>query len=272
MPSRFTLTSQQRQQFLADGLVRVPGVIPRDATDAMADLVWEALAQQRGVLRDQPDSWTIKGLTHPPVDFRHLTRSGAFAAAAGPAVRELLDDFFGNRGWDPTWPALEPRPLGPIFPAPDRPWTVPTRAWHTDGTDAEIWPGSVRLFACLAPIEPGGGGTFYVAGSHRAVVRIAQELGARGERARSATVIKQLKRESRWIADLCSRGEPGPGRVKRFMVEGAELAGVPLRVAQMIGEPGDVILWRPDLLHTYSPYNHSSTPRLAVSATFHAKA
>jgi hypothetical protein len=271
MSSRYTLTPDQRQQFLTDGLVRLPRVIPTDAAEAMGEHIWAALAEQRGVLRDRPDTWKIKGPAYPPLDFRGLSRAGAFAAAVGPTVTVALDDFFGDRAWALTYPNLDPRPLGPIFPAPDWPWTVPTRHWHTDGTGGALWPESVRLFACVAPVEPGGGGTFYVAGSHQAVVRIVREMTAAGERARSATVIQQLKRESRWIADLCSRREAEPGRVKRFMVEGSELAGVSLRVAQMTGDTGDVILWHPNLLHTYSAYNHSSAPRLVVSATFQAK-
>ena len=40
----------------------------------------------------------------------------------------------------------------------------------------------------------------------------------------------------------------------------------------MTGQPGDVLLWHPDLMHTYAPCNRLDTPRMAISATYHAKA
>ncbi|MFI4973657.1 MAG: phytanoyl-CoA dioxygenase family protein [Caulobacterales bacterium] len=275
MPNSFTLTPEQRHQFLEDGLVRVPGAVPAEAVEAMADRIWAALARQLGALRDQPQTWTHEGQPQ----LKQMSHAGVFAAMFSPGVRALLDDFFGERGWRPP-PKFEPRPLGVIFPTPGRPWNVPTRHWHLDrvGSDptrpADVadrpWPGCVRLFACLGAVEPGGGGTFYVSGSHRAVNLVVSEMRATQDRIPSAMIVKRLKRDSPWIADLCSKGEEKPGRVERFMHEGAEFRGVPLRVAEMTGQPGDLILWQPNLLHTYSPANCLSTPLLVLSATIDA--
>ncbi len=269
MTTRFTLTSDQRERFLAEGLVRIPAAISPAAIEPMLERIWRALAGKYGALRDQPQTWP-PGVSEPVDALKQMGRAGVFAGVLSPAVRELLDDFFGNRGWEQAHAALGVRPLGPIFPTPHRTWNVPTLHWHLDGVEADTWPDHLRLFAPLAPVEPGGGGTFYVAGSHRAVVRIVAEKRARGMRIGSATVVERLKFESPWIAQLCSKGPEDDGRVRRFMEEGTELEGVPLRVSEMTAQAGDVILWHPNLLHTYAPCNRSDGPRLVISATFEA--
>jgi hypothetical protein len=271
MSTRFVLTPEQRQQFLDEGFIRVSGAIQKHAIEPMLERIWHALAGQFGARRDEPDTWPRRGLSGPVPALNQMGRAGVFAGVLSSQVRELLDDFFGNRSWELAYPELGARPLGAIFPTPDRAWNVPTLHWHLDGVEPDLWPERVRLFACLAPVEAGGGGTFYVSGSHRAVVRIVGEKRARGMRVGSATVVNRLKHESPWIADLCSKGTEDDGRVRRFMEEGVELGGVPLRVAEMTGQAGDMILWHPNLLHTYAPCNRRDRPRLVVSLTVDAK-
>jgi hypothetical protein len=269
------LTPEQRDQFLADGAVRVPGAVPPDAVEAMAARIWAALERQLGAVWDRPETWTGKGQPQ----LKEMARTGVFAAMLSPSVRTLLDDFFDGRGWRlPS--AYEPRPLGIIFPTPERRWNVPTLHWHLDrvenyptrpaGVADRPWPGSVRLFAYLGVVEPGGGGTFYVSGSHRAVNLLAAEMRPAHERIPSARLVEKLKARSPWMAELCSKGEEDEGRVRRFMHEGADFRGVPLRVAEMTGQPGDVILWHPNLLHTYAPANNRGTPRVVLSASIDA--
>lgn len=278
MTRNLTLSPEQRDLFLADGAVRVPGAIPEEAVEAMVARIWAALARQLGAVRDRPETW----IPHGQAQLNEMGRAGVFAAVLSPGVRALLDDFFGGRGWRLAAP-YEPRPLGVRFPTPERRWNVPTRSWHLDrvenfdrtrpaGVADRPWPGCVRLFACLGVVEPSGGGTVYVSGSHRAVSLLAAEMRPARERIPSARLVEKLKAQSAWIAELCSKREEDEGRVRRFMREGADVRGVPLRVAEMTGGPGDVILWRPNLLHTYSPANTGSTPRLVLSATIDADA
>jgi ectoine hydroxylase-related dioxygenase (phytanoyl-CoA dioxygenase family) len=44
-----------------------------------------------------------------------------------------------------------------------------------------------------------------------------------------------------------------------------------LRVAEMTGEAGDVLLWHPNLLHALSPANCRNAPRLVLSVTIDAE-
>jgi hypothetical protein len=257
------LSQFQRDRFLQTGVVHLPGVIAPPAAETMAGRLWATLASQHGAVRDRPETWT----TERPAQFRDLRHSGAFAEMAGPGLTALLDDFFGEGGW--TRPAHWGQPLVTFPTRP--PWRVPHAAWHLDippGQLLEPWPNYIRIFTFLAPVEPGGGGTVYVAGSHRVVMQMMAQA-PRPDRIRSAGVVAALRQESPWIAALCFPDED-PQRTTRLMQAGARLHGVDLRVAEMTGEPGDVMLMHPATLHSLSP-NVRATPRLMLAESVYAQ-
>lgn len=135
-------------------------------------------------------------------------------------------------------------------------WTVPHRNWHVDlprcaggGT-----PG-VQIFTFLDVVEPSGGGTLVVAGSHR----LANENG----RISSAQVKKILKRET-YFRELTS--EEGAAR-RRFLQEPATIGDVEVQVLELHGEPGNVYFADPRLLHTVAP-NARDKPRLMITQRF----
>ena len=258
------LNQLQRDQFLATGVVHLSGVIPRPTAEAMADRLWETLASQHGVLRDRPETWTKER----PAQFRDLRHAGAFADMASPGLAALLDDLFGEGRW--TAPAHWGQPLV-TFPTGRTAWSVPHAAWHLDippGQVLEPWPDYIRIFTFLAPLEPGGGGTVYVSGSHRVVMQLMAEAPRR-DRIRSATIAGALRLESPWIAALCSPDDD-PRRTVRCMQTGAGVRGVDLRVGEMTGQTGDVVLMHPATLHSLAP-NCRTTPRLMLAESVYAK-
>ncbi len=64
---------------------------------------------------------------------------------------------------------------------------------------------------------------------------------------------------------LCSFDE-NVDRVRRFVKEGAVIDDVDVRVVEMTGEPGDVFLTHPLILHAGST-NCMKDPRLVLSST-----
>jgi len=263
-PQRPGLTQHQREQFLTTGVVHLTGVIPRSAAEAMANRLWETLASQHGLIRDCPETWTKER----PAQFRGLRHSGAFAGMASPGLTALLNDLFGEGGW--TAPAHWGQPLV-TFPTGRGAWSVPHAAWHLDippGQVLEPWPDYIRIFTFLASLEPGGGGTVYVSGSHRVVMQLMAEAPRR-DRIRSAMISGGLRLESPWIAALCSLDDD-PGRTARLMQTGAKVRGVDLRVGEMTGQPGDVVLMHPATLHSLAP-NCRTTPRLMLAESVYAK-
>jgi hypothetical protein len=249
------LTAQQRQEFDTRGLVRLDAAIPRTDADAMADRLWEALARRHGLRKGAPETWA----TERPFGHQAVQASGAFAPMASPAVRAALDSLMGRDAWSP--PEKWGQPLV-CFPGAERAWSLPHQIWHLDGP-AE--PGDHirlgRVFAILAPLEAGGGGTLMAEGSHRLVRTLAEQNGGALS---SGDTRKRLKALHPWFRDLMSPGGDPSDRVSRFMEAQTFVGDIELRVTEMTGEPGDVWLMHPDVLHAPAP-NVLGAPRLVVT-------
>jgi hypothetical protein len=252
------ITPERRDEFARGGILRLPGAIaPRDA-ERMCNSVWSALHKRYEIRRDAPETWQSRRITGT----HDLPKSETFAQVGSPAVREALDYFLGRGNWQ------APERWGSLlvtFPESRGRWDVPHQAWHLDFPAKRSNRGLflVRLFICLAKLAPGASGTLFVQGSHRLIEGLCEGEGV--EKLRSADAREALVRRCSWVRDLCSR-DGGDGRVERFM-DRAEVANdVGLRVVEMTGEPGDVLLTHPLLLHAPSK-NCSSLPRFVLSST-----
>lgn len=250
------LSVAEREHYLETGWVRIPGVVPPSACAASADALWRALERVHGFRRDDPASWR----SELPRGLGRRLAPADLAPLATPKLIALIDDLLGAGTWER--PRLWAQPL-PAFPAPG-PWDVPSRMWHLDYPVRGPRPGNwaVKMLCLLSPLAPCGGGTLLLAGSHRLVARLA----AAGYRGRSADVRKLLAREHEWLCALLSHSH-GVDRVRCFMEDGARLDGVPVRVVEVTGEPGDVVLFHPWLLHTLA-LNCRREPRLLVGQNF----
>jgi hypothetical protein len=155
------LTIGQRDEFERQGIVRLPGAIARAYAEAMCNRVWQALGKRYGLRRESPATWKEQYLlgTHC------LPKSENFPEIGSPPIRSALDDLFGSGNWKPPerWGSLLV-----TFPNSHDQWTVPYQAWHLDyPASSELKELSiVRIFVCLAKLEPCSGGTVFVAGSH----------------------------------------------------------------------------------------------------------
>lgn len=255
------LTPERREAFADRGLLHIPQAIPRKAAEAMAETLWRDLERRYGVRRRDRATWR----TERPSDFKALSRSGAFKAMATPEVRGLLDDLIGRDRWlqPPAWG----QPLV-CFPQDHGRWDVPNQNWHLDlPADAQRFTTvKGRFFLVLAPLAPRGGGTLVAEGSHR-LVRALADRG--GDQLSSSAMRKHLKAEHRWFGDLMSPTR-NLDRVDRFMAAPTAVNGVPLKVTEITGEPGDLWLMDPAALHTLAP-NVLDTPRLVLAQFVYPK-
>jgi hypothetical protein len=247
------LTPDQRRTFEERGLVRLEGAIAPRAAAQMADRLWTELDRRFGIQAGRPSTWR----TERPNKFQALEGTGAFDAMGSPTVRGALDELLGEGRW------AEPAHWGQVlacFPGPERDWDVPYQSWHLDAPAEPASAGLIgRVFAILAPLAAFGGGTLVAAGSHRIVQAIAEREGF----LRSGDARKRLQAHHPWFADLMSKSA-GNDRVGRFMEAETLVDGVPLRVEPMTGEPGDVILMHPRILHAAAP-NALKAPRLVLT-------
>ena len=161
----------------------------------------------------------------------------------------------GAGAWGPpkTWG----QPLV-TFPTPG-PWKLPHKVWHTDYPASEVaFPlPAVRFFVFLEPVASQGAATLVVRGAHKAMMALAREGGSS---VRSADAREILESRSPWLRALFSESE---NRVSCFLETDGDLCGVPVRVEELTGEPGDLVLMHPGMLHNGSP-NVLGRPRMML--------
>ncbi len=224
----------------------------------MADALWRDLGRRFAVDRRRPDTWT----TSQPAQFQDLQRSGAFSAMDSPDLSRVADAFLGAGRWE------QPRSWGqPLVTFPTGAWDVPHQNWHLDlPANASLDElEMIRVFTFLEPVRPRGGGTLYVAGSHRVVIDRGRQA-APGSRLRSSEIRALLQRDEPWFTALFGPG--GGDRVRRFMTEGACIEGARVQVEEMTGEPGDLIVMHPATFHTIAP-NGLDRPRMMLAQTLY---
>jgi ectoine hydroxylase-related dioxygenase (phytanoyl-CoA dioxygenase family) len=179
-----------------------------------------------------------------------------FAGIGSAATVAAVDDVLGAGRW------TRPKHWGQFlvsFPERGRRWVLPAAVWHSDAAYTEpLEPLSgVMVFSFLNRVERGGGGTLVLAGSHRLVARFAAGRPSAG-RERGAASRKAFYRSHPWLADLVRAGDD-PTRNDRFTEE-ADVDGLPARVVELTGEPGDVVITHPLMAHCVSP-NCARQPR-----------
>ena len=247
-------TPAHRADFERTGLFRLTGFYPAADVAAMVDALWADLARRFGIDRQRPETWTKER----PAQFLALSRSGAFTDLGSDRLAALADAMLGPGAW--TRPHRWGQPLV-TFPRQGI-WEVPHTTWHLD------YPGegpidalpAIRVFTFLEPVRSRGGGTLCIAGSHRVVGDLVRQA-APGAEMRSADVRAVLGIGEPWLSALFKPG--GGERARRFMIDGGVARGLPVRVEEMTGDPGDVIVMHPFVLHTISP-NARDRPRMML--------
>ena len=148
---------------------------------------------------------------------------------------------------------------------------MPDKVWHLD----YMAPGAARglpgiqVFLCLDRVDSRGAATLVAAGTPRLIDAIRLRRGHAWE-GRSADVRKALAREVPWFRELTTV-RAGEDRIARFMEKPTPFEGSELQVVELTGEPGDVWLMHPWMLHAPSA-NCSERPRMVLTERLSAAA
>jgi hypothetical protein len=248
-------TASERAEFAARGLIKRSDFLPSEQLAIARHVIFQHL-EQHGVAKDgawrpaeeMPPAGMFDGMAMVKLLNRHpaiIELAGGDTAAAASALVDGQIDLSMSRA-----PGL-------LFTLPGTGvWTVPHQNWHQDIPRLpEAGPSGVQIFAMLDTVEPGGGGTLVVAGSHR--------LLNDGVRISSSDLRKRLKREPYFAALMSS----GTDDRMHFLHEVGYAGDVEVQVVELTGAPGDVYFMDMRLLHTIAP-NTRQRPRLMLTERY----
>ena len=255
-----TLTSQQIAEFDRRGVLRLEGLLSVAHARRAREYVQNRLALL-GLWRD--GEWRLGDQPRP-----QWPKTGPKASKAignkhpdvevlldEPALLDAVDQLLEGQPFDRE---LFKRPQV-LFSLPNTDvWTVPT-GWHVDAPRLPSGrrPG-VQLFTFLDTVEPKGGGTLIVAGSHR----LFNE-----ERHIAARELRRLLRREEFFRDLYSEAPVDPAQRASLLHRTGAVGDVPLELVELTGVPGDVYLTDLRALHSGAP-NASSRPRMMATYRF----
>jgi hypothetical protein len=249
----------QRDAFARDGVVRVLGAIGAADVAAMRDVLCDALARMPMV--------ELMGAMRPALDAGDalwaIGRATQFAPLP-PALARALDGALGAGVWLPRAGDHGGLPM-PGLPIVGQPWRVPHAAWHADEPTLSARPDGWGLiaFALLDDVVPGGGATVAIAGSPRRLGALATASGKpRGAPLVTEEALAALASADPWFAALFDPARADSGRFD----EPHDSAGIAVRVVELTGAAGDLLLMDARCLHTLSA-NVSDRPRLAMRLT-----
>ena len=249
-----TLTSSDIQRFERDGYVVVRQAFSRADGVAMERRWWSELEDTRNIRPGDRSSWRqfpgdLKAAKRDPIQARILT----------DRVRGVFDDLLGKAAWSP------PRDWGRTivtFPQPGA-WEVPTRLWHWDNPCEPHLdhPRALFVVSFIGSVAPRGGGTLILSGSPRLLIhQERRRIPANQRHGSGAQLWEQFHRSHPWIMTLTGQASSPADRIAAFMDRETIVDGVPLRVVELTGEPGDMVFCHPVMVHCVAP-NRGTRPR-----------
>ena len=238
-------------QLRETGVVVVPGAFAADAHE-LAELARSHVARRFGIDEGDPSTWDRS--CHGAIATKRFRQPARFDAVVAPPVRAVLDETFGPGGWrDGASNRLLVTP-----PARSSSWSVPT-GFHLDvPIGRPAWPGpGVLMFSFLADTPPGGGGTCVVPGTVRLIDGFLAEHGDLPIERRTDTF---LRRQGEWLRQLVNEDDRRPDRTEQCLA-GTMIGDVPVRVVELTGAAGDVVITHLYTLHSAAP---NVLPRLRL--------
>ncbi len=255
MAPRLTTSPSDIQRFERDGYLVVRQAFSRADGLAMERQWWRELEDTHGIRRGDRSSWRqirgdLKAAKHDPIQARILSER----------VRGVLDDLLGKDAWSP--PGNWGRAIV-TFPEPGA-WQVPARGWHWDNplllNGQSGHPAALFVVSFIGPVAPGGGGTLILSGSPRLLIQHEHRMPASQRDELGASTWDRFGRSGPWLRALTGQAASPADRIAAFMDAETTVDGMPLRVVELTGEPGDMVFCHPAIVHCAGP-NRGERPR-----------
>jgi len=252
MTRPFSRSPEQRDKFERRGVVRLEGLLGADGVRRARELILRRLGQA-GVT--EAGGWRAPDARFKVSEAIGGPHAEIEALGEEPALLAAVDELLGGRAFE-TRLHKRPRVLVTLPDAAE--WVVPT-GWHMDAPRLASGEGlGIQLFAMLDDVEPGGGGTLVVAGSHR--------LLDEGRFMRMKEIRPLLRRHA-FFRRLYSESPADSDDRASLMSETFVADGVELKIMEMTGRPGDAYFTDLRIAHTTAP-NASRRPRMMITRPF----
>ena len=255
------LTPTEHQTYTESGLLNIKSLIPPQVVDPIRELVMERLRRR--------EFWGDEGWI-PPTNAdgqKRLNTTIKEISRNTKSLRSILTDRVLDYARElVSGDEIElSSPIAQfLFTAPrsyvlnhdgqwDGKWEVPRSIWHLDmPRSAAMGAPGPEMFTFVNKVEPKGGGTLVLAGSHHLLNDV--------EYLSSKNVKRRLKRHS-YFRELTGKGVDDRSR---FMEEVGNIDNVPVKVVELTGDPGDVYFVDLRLLHSLGA-NTSDQPRMMIA-------
>jgi hypothetical protein len=121
-------------------------------------------------------------------------------------------------------------------------------------------PRALFVVSFIGPVAPRGGGTLILSGSPRLLLQQERRIPASQPREFGARRCDRFHRADPWLMALTGLAPSPADRIAAFMDRETVVEGVPLRVVELTGEPGDMVFCHPVMVHCVGP-NRGPRPR-----------
>ncbi|MEM7133738.1 MAG: phytanoyl-CoA dioxygenase family protein [Chloroflexota bacterium] len=242
--------------FEQNGYVYLPKAFSRGDALAIQDSFWSQM-QEQGIDRDDRSTWptdlwpSLKLKDNPSLESRITT----------PRLCGAINQLLGSNNWH-----VPHRWGGYLISFPTgiaQDWELTSQAWHWDDTLINHFGQcntGLFIFTFYSDVQAKGGGTLVVSGSHRLIEQFFHRLSPKDQRLKQKALKRQFAQSQPWLAELTGLTSEYANRTQRFMEETTEVDGVPVKVIEVTGDPGDAYLCHPAIYHARSP-NHAEVPR-----------
>jgi hypothetical protein len=139
---------------------------------------------------------------------------------------------------------------------------VPTRHWHWDNP-CELHldhPRALFVVSFMGSVAPRSDGTLILSGSPRMLIQQERQIPADPRRGLGSLPWERFRRSHPWLMALTGQAPSPADRIAAFIYRETIVGGVPLRVVELTGEPGDMVFCHPAMVHCAAP-NRGTWPR-----------
>jgi hypothetical protein len=233
--------------------LQLSGAVSSTDVSLMRSHIWEEL-ESRGVMFEDRSTWPSGATT----GFKQIKKSDP-NPLENNLLRAAIDELV-SREWKlrPDWgQALVTFPI-------ETPWRVPGGNWHLDHHPYQTRDQltGVNVFLLLDELESHGGGTAVLEASPALI----QRFNKRNPELREenwAVWKNGLRASDEYLKRLTDKNEQSPTFERNaFFTKETVVGDIPVRVSEIVGDAGDVIICHPQLLHSAPGGNECSRPRL----------